>query len=77
VEHVASDIVAVSAPHVVYANQERVVHHLELLEELGVVAKLLCEEGVLFRTELEFLAKIQLSMYQLQQASVLAPPNKY
>jgi hypothetical protein len=31
---------------------------LELLEELGVAAELLCEEGALFRTELELLATI-------------------
>jgi hypothetical protein len=39
-----------------YANQERVVRHLELLKELGVAAELLCEDGALFRTELELFA---------------------
>jgi hypothetical protein len=41
-----------------YANQERVVRHLEPLKELGVAAELLCEDGALFRTELELFAAI-------------------
>ena len=53
---IASNLVAISVLHIVYANQGRVVHHLEPLEELGVAAELLCEEGAYFRTELEFLA---------------------
>ena len=53
---IASNLVAISVLHIVYANQGRVVHHLEPLEELGVATELLCEEGAYFRTELEFLA---------------------
>ena len=47
------DIVAVSVPYVVYINREQIVHRLELLVELGIVAKLLCEEGAHFRTKLD------------------------
>ena len=31
---------------------------MELLEELGITVELLCEEGALFRTELELLAAV-------------------
>ena len=56
VVRIASNLDAVSVLHFVHANQGRVVHHLDLLEELGVAAQLLCEEGAYFRTELESLA---------------------
>ena len=57
-EGVASDVVAVPALHVVYADEERVIHHLEHLEKLGVAAELLREERTFLGAEREFLATL-------------------
>lgn len=48
-----SNIVAIASFHIVNPNQQRIIHYTDLLQELGVPAKLFGEQRSLLRSKLE------------------------
>lgn len=80
---VAADVVLVTTTHVMYANEQTVVHDAELLQELRVSPELLRQKRTLFWTELERLVTVDPVEILQRRAWVLActffrvlPPNR-
>jgi hypothetical protein len=74
-ERVATDVVTVPARGVVDADEQRVVHDVQVLEELGVAAELLGEERAALGPDLELLAAVDPVEVLEHRARVLGRPR--
>ena len=59
-EGIPSNIVLVLPPHVVNANEQRVIHHSKLLQHFSVTSKLLRQERMFLWIELEHLDRVEI-----------------
>ena len=57
-ERVPPHVILVSPPHIMDPNEQRVIHHAQLLQQLRIPPELLCEQSAFLRAQLERLAAV-------------------